>query len=370
MTKKDALDQDYETIFKTKLAAYKQLIDNDIAAYSKTARKTTLQNYSAYSAVASDAFLEILGRGGKRIRGVLTMIGYEMLGGTNQKMILEAARIIEMVHAYILIIDDIQDRSLTRRGGPTAHILLADYHKKHGYADESDHFGVAVALNSALFGNHAAQMMLSLLPVEDEYRVKALGILNRTMLVTAHGQTNDIFNEVVGEVSEYEVDKVLEWKTANYTFLNPLHMGMVLAGAGCHHTDAITDYAMHAGRAFQITDDILGTFGNEQESGKSPMDDIREGKRTLLTVKAMEAAQKADRNFLIQMLGNHSITPAEFATCKEILQECGALEYAREQARFHITEAVKALERERHRWQDDGPAFLRGLVEYLLVRTA
>ncbi|MDB5185639.1 MAG: Polyprenyl synthetase [Candidatus Saccharibacteria bacterium] len=357
-------------VFQDKLNKYKHAIEADIEAYSKQAERITLQQYGAHSRVATDAYLSVLGRGGKRIRGALTWLGYEMMGGKNPHMIVQAARAIEMIHAYILIIDDIQDRSLVRRGGPTAHVMLSDYHRFKGLAGSSDHFGQAIAMNAALTGNHAAQMVLANLPADEEARLKVVSIMNRTMVITAHGQTNDIFNEVDGKVSEDDVNRVLEWKTAHYSFLNPLHVGMVLAGADCSATDAITDYAMHAGRAFQITDDILGTFGTEFDSGKSPMDDIKGGKRTVLTVHALENVDHSDKNFLLQSLGNTKLGLNEFERCKDILQECGALKYAKARASKHVSLANQALEKEESRWSPEGTQFLRGLTQYLLVRSS
>lgn len=356
--------------FKEKLQQYKQLIDEDIKSYSKSVQKTTLQLYGSNARVATDAYLDILARGGKRIRGALVMLGYEMSGGQDQKMILQAARAVEMMHAYILIIDDIQDRSPTRRGGPTAHYSLADYHRKHQLADGPEHFGVAIALNAALGGAHAAQMILANLEAPEGLRIKVLSIMNSTMLITAHGQTNDIINEVVHTVTKEDIDRVLEWKTAYYTLLNPLHVGMVLAGAESDVTNAITGYALNAGRAFQISDDILGTFGTEFESGKSPMDDIKEGKRTYLTMYALEHAPRADKNSLIQMLGNHKLTQTEFALCKDILTECGALAYARSEAERCVNIAIEQLDKEAGRWSKEGVNFLRDLAKYLLVRTS
>jgi len=348
--------------FETRLLSYKKLIDKDIESFIRSAQRSTLQQYGAEARLATDSFLEILGRGGKRIRGALTMVGYNMCGGKDEAMILQAARALEMMHAYILIIDDIQDRSEIRRGDKTAHIMLKEYHHKKQLADDSEHFGIAIALNSALIGSHAAQMLLANLNVDDGLRVKALSIMNRTMMVTAHGQTNDIMNEVVAEVSEASVERVLEWKTAHYTILNPLHVGMVLAGAGCDDTDAITEYATHAGIAFQITDDILGIFGSENQIGKSPMDDIKEGKRTILTVYALKHAQDADKNFLLQMLGNHSISPAEFERVKDIVIDSGALDYAQKRTHQHIKTALHSLKLHGNRWPAEDVKFLNSLA--------
>ncbi len=355
-------------VFTQKLSQYKKLIDADIAAYTKSVQKSTLQKFGANSRLAVDAYLAILNRGGKRIRGVLAITGYEMCGGSDKAMIVAAARAVEMIHAYILIIDDINDRSQTRRGGPAAHALLADYHKTHHLSDDSQHFGESIAMNAALVGNHAAQTTLTHLAVDPDQLLKAISVINRGMITTAHGQFNDIFNEVNGNVSERDVHNVMEWKTAHYTFLNPLTFGMVLAGADCQQTDAIAEYAFAAGLAFQITDDILGTFGQEFESGKSPLDDIREGKRTLLVVHAREHASKADKNFLIQMLGNARLSQTEFERCKEILVDTGSLDYARQEAHKHVANAVDALKKHRTFWSAENVQFLEGLAEYLLVR--
>ncbi len=357
-------------LFNKKLAQYKDLIDADIKLYTKTIQKSILQKYGASSRIATDAFLEILGRGGKRIRGSLVMAGYEMMGGTNQKMIIEASRAIEMIHAYILIMDDIQDNSSVRRGGPTAHIALADYHRRHYLSGDANHFGVSQALNAMGIGNHASQVIVLNLDVDEDLRIKASSILNQAMITTAYGQTNDIMNEVKADVGLTDINNVLEWKTAYYTFLNPLTFGMVLAGADCRATDAVRDYCLNAGRAFQITDDILGIFGSELEVGKNPMDDIKEGKRTLLTIYALEYADKADQNFLIQMLGNQDLTMAEFDRCKKIITESGSLKHAQNEAIECIGKAIRSIQDQKISWRQEGVDFLIGLVSALANRRA
>lgn len=355
-------------LFVQKLSAYKKRIDADIASYTKTVQKSILQNYGAQSRIPADAFLELLARGGKRIRGALCMAGYEMMGGTNKEMITQAARALEMIHVYLLIMDDIQDRSESRRGGPAAHVRLSQYHHNEHLSGNSEHFGIALSLNAMGIGNHAAQVIVANLDAPEDLRLKALSILNQTVIITAHGQTSDIMNEVNGEVSLSDVDNVLEWKTAHYTFLNPLTFGMVLAGADCRATDAVREYALNAGRAFQISDDILGTFGSEFESGKSPMDDIKEGKRTLLTVYALEHVDRADKNFLIQMLGNQEITQTEFNRVKDILSETGALAFAENETKKCIDAAVTSIKNQQIDWDQEGVDFLIGLAEYLLLR--
>jgi geranylgeranyl diphosphate synthase type I len=357
-----------DVAFKNRLAGYKNLIDGDIAGYAQGARDVVGKNYGSVAQVETDAFLGILDRGGKRIRGALVMVGYEMCGGKNQKMIVKAARAIEMLHAFFLMIDDIQDRSAVRRGGPSAHKILAQYHKSGGLKGDAEHFGVSVALDAAISGMSAAHIILAGLDADPQLRLNALSIVDRTLGVTAHGQTYDILNETNPAVSMQDIENVMLWKTAEYTVLNPLCVGMVLAGADCHATDATRDYALNAGVAFQITDDIISTFGDEQETGKSPMDDLREGKRTILTEYALAHADTQDKEFMLRTLGNAKVTNKDFERYKTILTRSGAVTAARAKADEHISVALLSLQLGSGYWDAVGTQFLHNLAEYLANR--
>jgi geranylgeranyl diphosphate synthase, type I len=356
--------------FKQQLRAYKDAIDADIALYASHVEQHTLQQYGPYPAEVASTFLDVLSRGGKRIRGALAIAAYEMCGGTDRGMITRAATALEMLNTYILMIDDVQDRSAVRRGKPTAHKQLESYHKRHELKGDGPHTGVSLALNAALGGMHAAQMLLTGLAVEDDRKIKALGIINQAMLVTAHGQTQDIMNELVETVNVADVEHVLEWKTAYYTFLNPLCVGMVLAGAGCEDTDAIRPFALGAGKAFQITDDIIGIFGSDAQTGKSAIDDLREGKQTLLTTYALRNAPSGDATFLRSCLGNARLRTDDALRCRTIIADSGALSAARDQAQRHIDTALAALDQSGSRWQPAGVAFLRQLASSMVDRTA
>jgi geranylgeranyl diphosphate synthase, type I len=327
-----------KTDFTQTLLSLKQVIDAEVSKQAGALAKDAQKNYTPFSYAVVDTYNQVLSRGGKRIRGALTMVGYDMCGGKNTAMITTAAAAIEMLHSYILILDDIMDKSATRRGGDAAHVLMQKYHVSQHLAGDSPHFGKAEAINGAFIGAHNAQTLIADLDAEDEYKLHALRLMNKALVVTGHGQANDIYNEVSVTVDPKAVDDVFEWKTAHYTFLNPLQFGMALAGADDNTLKSVYDYSMHAGRAFQITDDILGTFASEQE------------------------ADSADKNFLVQMLGNERITQAEFDRVKEIYQETGALAYARTQAKQHIDQAAESLAKHKDKFTQGGYEFLLQLV--------
>ncbi len=356
------------SIFLSSLAKYKLQIDNEIDEYCKALLNETYEGFGDYPAEVVKAYCDILKRGGKRIRGALAITSYKMFGGENLEAAVKAALAVEMLHAYILVVDDVQDRSELRRGGPTGHVALRNYHKKHYLKGDSQHFGESLALNGALIGLHSGLNVIADLDLPDEQKMEAIKNINQNFIVTAHGQSMDIFGEANEITDERTVDQIMLWKTVHYTFLNPLQLGAILAGASEKDIKKLERFSLYAGRAFQITDDILGVFGDEKIAGKSSMDDIREGKRTLLTAKALELSPKSDAYFLEQMLGNSNLTKAEFLQCRSIIEKSGALNYARLQAKNSVVDALAAINRQKDTWGSEQIIFLEQLVKSLIDR--
>lgn len=353
--------------FTSQLLDYKNTIDSALNQHINILESNTAEQFGGYPLEAVQAFTSVLARGGKRIRGSLAIEAYKMLGGTNKQLIIQAACALEILNTYILVADDIQDRSESRRGGKTAHILIKEAHQKRHFSGDPQHFGEAIAINSFLVAQSYAINVLAGLDADPKAKLKAILNVNNSFIATAHGQTLDIYNEAVANVTEQDVMNVLEWKTAYYTFVNPLQLGAILAGADDIELSNLLEFGRYAGITFQVTDDILGLFSTEQQSGKSPLDDIKEGKRTLLIVYALKNAPKADAYFLEQCLGNQDLTMAEFDKCKQIVIDCGALVYARNKAEHSAKAAIDVIVKNT-KWPKKSKQFLTNLVQYLLVR--
>lgn len=356
--------------FLGQIKCYKELIDNRINEYLPLLEAQIAEDFGEFPLEAFRPFSSYMLRGGKRIRGALTILGYEMFGGKDMAMITDAAMAIEMLQSYLLIMDDIQDKSESRRGGPTAHIMLRDYHKEHHLMGDSLHFGESIAMDSYLVGNHAAFEIIASLNVDPSKLLKAIRNIHSSYMTTAHGQTLDIFSEVTDMITEDYANNVLLWKTACYTFVNPLQFGAILAGAEDNDLKMILEYAAPAGKAFQISDDILGIFGNEFDSGKSPLDDIKDGKKTILIIKALELADKPQSYYLRQCLGKANLSGGEFKECQKIIRECGALDYANQLSKKSVNDAKLALRRSGSNCSARHVEFLEGLLDYLLDRKA
>jgi geranylgeranyl pyrophosphate synthase len=264
--------------------------------------------------------LQDYSQGGKKVRGALTVLGYEVCGGKNKKLILPVSVGIQLFHNFLLIHDDIIDRDLKRRGKPTIH---AFYAKK-----KSGHFGESKAI---LIGDMAAFLGYQMVVSSDfpkEPKIRALKILNEFLLKTAYGQLLDIDYDFKKVVSWDEIMKVRTFKTAYYTIVMPLTIGAIFAGADNKVLSAIEKYGASVGIAYQLADDALGVFGSTTKTGKSNVSDIREGKKTFLYAKALEMGSPSQKAFLKRWYGAPGVDKRKASEIRRIIAATGSLEYS------------------------------------------
>lgn len=266
--------------------------------------------------------------GGKKLRGSLIKLGYEMFGGTDLKLALRASLFVEIVHAFFLIHDDIMDQDVLRRNKPTMHIR---YSKEYG-----EHFGVSAALNLGDIGVFLAYKLLALLDTSSEIKNRIAALMSQVFLEVGLGQTLDISFEKQKKLNEEDVIKIHRYKTADYTISAPLAMGALLAGVDRYYLEKIKNFGIAVGIAFQIRDDELGLLSTEEELGKPVGSDFKEGKITLLIVKALEHSSPEDQKFFRYTHGNQHLTNEEVDKVRRIIQEGGALDYSQKTAREFV----------------------------------
>lgn len=307
---------------------------------------------------------------GKRLRPSFVYYTYIMHGGENFDEILKIAAAVEIVHVFFLIEDDFMDLASTRRGKETIHEIYRKYHEKNGFKKDSAHFGDAIAVNAGIIADHIAQNIFVKADFPAEMKLKAMNRLNRQIITTGHGQIHDILNEVKTDLTEQDIENVLRWKTGIYTYDNPIHIGALLAGATEKQLKELSEYAIPGGVAFQIQDDILGSFGNEEKTGKSASDDIKEGKQTLLTYKAYADGSDADREVLDRVLGDLEASEEDVEQVREIMLKTGSLEYSKQRSLELVKKAKASLQKNgrKRRWVDEGVDFLEGIADYMIDR--
>ncbi|MFJ1747284.1 polyprenyl synthetase family protein [Streptomyces sp. NPDC088116] len=270
---------------------------------------------------------DMIAAGGKRIRPVLCVVGWQAVSDRPPPpTVWRVAASLELFHLFALIHDDIMDASETRRGKPTAHRLLAARHHDRGDADTLG-VNAAILLGDLALGWSYELLRATHLGPTAEQLSRIWPLLNALRTETLVGQYLDLLG--AGPVSAALPDtaaarRVIRYKTAKYTCERPLHLGAHLAGADTNLLAALSAYALPLGEAFQLRDDLLGVYGAPERTGKSVLDDFREGKHTVLAALALQRATPAQARVLHAGLGNRALTPAEASEMRQVLTDTGA----------------------------------------------
>ncbi|PIU75494.1 MAG: polyprenyl synthetase family protein [Candidatus Portnoybacteria bacterium CG06_land_8_20_14_3_00_39_12] len=279
--------------------------------------------------------------GGKNIRGSLTKLGYEIFGGKNEKAILEASLMVEIAHAFLLMHDDIMDQDALRRSLPTVHIQYEKIYRKIYKESNPEHFGLSMAIDLGDAGFALAYLLLGEADFSPEVKTRVLKRFSQQILTTAFGQALDVNYEQASKIGEADVMRIHHYKTANYTITGPLQYGALFAGAKEEEIKKIEKYGLQVGIAFQLRDDELGLYSDEKKLGKPIGSDIREGKITLLHLKALEFAKGTDKKVLQSAYGNKNLTLAQIKKVQEITIKTGALDYSQKLARRLVEKGKK-----------------------------
>jgi geranylgeranyl diphosphate synthase type I len=303
-------------------------------------------------------------RDAKRIRPILLIFGYKCIKPSkNDSELVRAALAAELMESFLLVHDDIIDNDDFRRKKPTLHKV---YEKKfEKFKDKAD-IGKSIALiGGDILATLGSEVLLST-KFKDNLKVKALARFNRVVVNTAFGQVLDVISELDPDISEKDIARIHELKTAKYTIEGPLHIGAILAGANNKQLNKLSAYAIPLGLAFQLQDDILGVFGDASRIGKPVGSDIREGKKTLLILKAMEKSNLKDRFTIKRALGSNSLTKVQIERVRDIIIKSGSLDYSKNLAK-QLAERSKS-EIKKSKFRSEGKQFLVGIADYIIGR--
>lgn len=306
--------------------------------------------------------------GGKRLRPAIMYYGYLAAGGKDIKAIKKASMSIELIHSFLLIHDDIMDQDNTRHGIDTIHQKYTKLAKKYFKNKDNKHFGSSMAIIVGDLCYTMANKVLFKADFDAIVILKALNKLQNIVYEVIPGQMMDLKLGFKGSATEREILRVQEAKTAYYTFEGPMHLGCVLAeNNNAVMLKSFTKYALAMGKAFQIRDDILGIFGDEEVLGKPVGSDIIEGKRTLLTNYVSRKGSAQDKKVIKSMLGNSNLTKRSLQQFRKVIKESGSLEYSKKKGNEMVMEAIKALDKVVFK-NKEAEVFFRGIAKYIVNR--
>jgi geranylgeranyl diphosphate synthase type I len=302
------------------------------------------------AAVVMRALFDLATRGGKRLRPALVTAAHVACGGDAMAAVIDAGVALEVIQAYLLIHDDWMDHDDVRRGGPSVHAALRT---QFGDRDAGD----ACAI---LAGDYAQGLALE---VMTQARVPA------PRMVAAIRELSTMLTDVVtGQILDVRgagaVETIHRLKTSSYTTRAPLALGAILAGANADVCEGLRAAGEPMGVAFQLQDDLLGTFGDPKKTGKSARSDLRQGKRTAL-VAALDGDAEAAK-LLPRVLGVESASDADVDALVERMVSSGAK--ARVEARRSALVAQASAEIDRLPIDGDGKHLLHEAASALAAR--
>ncbi len=275
--------------------------------------------------------------GGKRLRPAFCHWAHAGVGGDPEdEHVVDAGAGLELLHTFALVHDDIMDGSRTRRGMDAVHVQFIDAHRRFDGRGEDRRFGEGVAI---LVGDLAfvyADLMLT------GAKPEAIRIFNELRIEVNIGQYLDLLGSVRGEPSLESARRICQFKSGKYTIERPLHLGAALAGRLDQVESTLTAYGMPLGEAFQLRDDLLGTIGDDQLTGKPVGDDLREGKPTALIAEARTSATVAQHELLTK-IGDPNLADDTIVDIQSVLHATGAVDRIERRIDALRDEAIKVI---------------------------
>jgi len=285
-------------------------------------------------------------RGGKRLRPVLFITAFRGFSDKNPKNLFRCALATELLHDFLLIHDDIIDKSALRRGKPSMHYMLKRYiprNKNLRFGGED----LAIVAGDIIF----SMAIESFLSVEENSLRKEKALLKfiESASYTGCGEFIEIMYTAssLDKIGKDTIYKIYDYKTAYYTFAAPLAAGAILAGAPEKEAGKLFQYGIYLGRAFQIKDDILGIFGDDKKTGKPGMSDIQEAKKTLLIWRAYKNSPAKDKLRIKRILNKKNAGKRDLIAMRRIIKQSGSLEYAREETRQFFRKSIETIKTSR-----------------------
>jgi geranylgeranyl diphosphate synthase type I len=310
---------------------------------------------------------EFILRGGKKLRPISLIQAYRGVADSNEKIFLPSIS-VELLHNATLIHDDLIDHDELRRNGPTFHVNYREWYRREVSSDgKAEDFGNTMAI---LGGNTTYNLGIeALLSSKFPHNLicEAINLYQNVFQELIEGVMFESLIQRRDNVTLDEYLKMIKMKTSAL-IEKSIQIGAVLGGATSNQIKALTEYAVLVGQAFQIQDDILGTFGAESDTGKPTDGDIKEGKRTVLVVQAFNNASPKQLNALRKILGNSNANPNEIETVRKIFQETGALENSKKIALQLKDEAKKKLLKAKPPLNNEPQQFFLTLADFVVSR--
>ncbi len=270
---------------------------------------------------------------GKQFRGAMTVLGYELAGKNPNEDIFYASLLMEVLHTAFLVADDVFDNDDLRRGEATIHKQWEFTAHSKGYKHACA-YGKNMAFDTAIIGFYLAPLVLQKTSFSSDSKLKALDYVFKTSIEVAWGEALDISAPLQDSTTNRQATAIIHaYKTVNYTGVMPLKLGALLAGKeDPQWVSVLEKYGEYVGKIFQIQDDIIGSFGKSEVTGKAADSDIKQARWTILAQLLFEKAEGEDRQLVEIIFNQKQRTEQDVACVKNLMSKYRVVQAARDQA--------------------------------------
>jgi geranylgeranyl diphosphate synthase type I len=297
-------------------------------------------------AVVGHEIAELVAAGGKRLRPAFVYWGHRATGAGDDPGVFHVAAAVEMLHTFALLHDDVMDRATMRRGRASAQRSFESVHLTDGLAGDPAWFGTSAAILAGDLAFVWADDLLDRAGLSAAATVRVRKVFTGLRTEVMAGQYLDLRLDRLGVADVAAARRVALLKSGRYTVTRPLALGRAIVSGGDASTArGLLSYGDALGLAFQMRDDVLGLFGDPARTGKCSTSDLREGKRTVLILRALDLATPPERGVLERALGDPELDESGAARCREIVARTGALASVETLVRTQHATAVEAIDR-------------------------
>ena len=312
--------------------------------------------------------------GGKYIRAFLISLGYHLSSKKNDDYYMPLAVAYETFQTSILIHDDIIDKADIRRGKTTIHKRYEDKFtdcdlKDNNFENSKKDTAAALALCMGDIGFFLSNNIIASSYANNSNLAKILQLYNKINIYTGKGEVIDVMLPFTSKynskcnVTEKDIMEIYRLKTAWYTIIGPLALGMTLGGATDKAITSLEKIAEPLGIAFQIKDDILGIYSSSKKMGKDNSD-ISEYKQTILYSYTINTEYKDE---LLKYYGKNTLSHKDVEKVQDIFKKSGAYDYATRKMNELFNESKKLIKSNKS-MKKEYKNILQGLVTYLELR--
>lgn len=316
----------------------KTLVDEYIVALLDRRKSEARDISEAYEAFWSRV-ADVAMHGGKRFRPYLAMVGY----GCVDEKVVPIATAQEFIHIAMLMHDDIIDQDDIRHGKKNINGIYKNIYRKYLEPSRAQHYayGAGILAGDALISE--AYRLIYTSEFDETTKQKLAEQLFVSIYEVIGGELMDVEAAFVTDTM-FDPLQIYRYKTSSYSLIGPLLSGAHCAGANQETIDILKSFAINVGIGYQIQDDLLGVFGDESETGKSTLTDLREGKRTLL-VAFHETSMDTEAAKHFRAFGKEDASNEQLSAIKNDMVSSGAKDKSAEQVEKYFEKAVRQLER-------------------------